>query len=95
MGPNGTSRGYPGSALMGPLRGLNGAPRRSSMGPLEGPYKREKVKQYVTRDLIGHEVGPYQVARRSRALMGPLEGPMGALTGTLRVSIGILLSLVT
>jgi hypothetical protein len=64
------------------------------MGPLEGPHKREKVKQYLTRDLRGHEVGLYLVARSSgkSALMGPLEGPMGALTGTLRVSIGILLS---
>jgi hypothetical protein len=79
---------------MGLLRGLNGAPRRTLMGPLEVPHKREKVKQYPTRDLRGHEVGPYLVARRSikSALMGPLEGPMGALTGTLRVSIGILLS---
>jgi hypothetical protein len=41
----------------------------------------EKVKQYLTRDLRGHEVGPYLVARRSRksALMGPLEGPIGVL----------------
>jgi hypothetical protein len=64
------------------------------MGLLEGPHKREKVKQYVTRDLKGHEVGPYLVARRSvkSAVMGPLKGPMGALTGTLRVSIGIFLS---
>jgi hypothetical protein len=79
---------------MGLLRGLNGAPRKTSMGPLEGPHKRQKVKQYLTRDLSGHEVGPYLVARRSgkNALMGPLKGPMGALTGTLRVSIGILLS---
>jgi hypothetical protein len=66
------------SALVGPLRSLNGAPR-ISMGPLEGPNKREKVKQYLTRDLRGHEVGSYLVARRSRksALMGPLEDPMG------------------
>jgi hypothetical protein len=79
---------------MGLLRGLNGTPRRTSLGPLEGPHKREKVKQYLTRDLREHEVGPYLIARRSgkSALMGPLEGPMGALTGTLRVSIGILLS---
>jgi hypothetical protein len=64
------------------------------MGPLEGPHKREKVKQYLTRELRGHEVGPYLVARRSgkNALMGPLEGPMAALTGTHRVSIGSLLS---
>jgi hypothetical protein len=33
------------------------------MGPLEGPHKREKVKQYLTRDLRGHEVGPYLVAK--------------------------------
>jgi hypothetical protein len=79
---------------MGLLRGPNGAPRRTSMGPLEGPHKREKAKQYLTRDLRGHEVGPYLVARGSgkSALMGPLKGPMGALTGTLRVSIRILLS---
>jgi hypothetical protein len=51
---------------MGLLRGLNGAPRRTSMGPLQGPHKREKVKQYLTRDLRGHEVGPYLVDRRSR-----------------------------
>jgi hypothetical protein len=25
------------------------------MGFLEGPHKREKVKQYLTRDLRGHE----------------------------------------
>jgi hypothetical protein len=64
------------------------------MGPLEGPHKRDKVKQYLTRDLRGNKLGPYLVARISRksALMGPLEGPIGALTGTLRVSIGILLS---
>jgi hypothetical protein len=79
---------------MGLLRGLNRAPRRFSMGPLEGPHKREKVKEYLTRELRGHEVGPYLVARRSGkgVLMGPLEGPMGALTGILRVSIGIILS---
>jgi hypothetical protein len=79
---------------MGVLRGLNGAPRMTSMGPLEGPHKREKVKQYLARDLRGHEVGPYLVARRSGkiAIMGPLEGPVGAIIGTLRVSIGILLS---
>jgi hypothetical protein len=79
---------------MGLLKGLNGAPRRTSMGPLEGPHKRDKVKQYLTTDLREYEVGPYVVARRSgkRALIGPLKGPMEALTGTLRVSIGILLS---
>jgi hypothetical protein len=51
------------------------------MGPLEGTHKREKVKQYLTRDLRGHEVGPYQVARRSgkSALMGSLEDPIGGL----------------
>jgi hypothetical protein len=56
---------------MGPLRDLN--------GPLEGPHKREKVKQYLTRDLRGHEVGPYLIARRAgkSALMGLLEGPIG------------------
>jgi hypothetical protein len=49
------------------------------MGPLEGPRKREKVKQYLTRDLKGHEVGPYLFARRTgkSALLGPLEGPIG------------------
>jgi hypothetical protein len=57
---------------MGLLRGLNGAPKRTSMGPLEGPHKKKKVKQYLTRDLRGHEVAPY----------------LGALTGTLRISIG-------
>jgi hypothetical protein len=48
------------------------------MGPLKGPNKREKVKQYLTRDLRGHEVGPYLVARRAgkSALMGALEGPI-------------------
>jgi hypothetical protein len=63
---------------MGLLRCLNGAPR-TSIGPLEEPHEREKVKQYLTRDLRGHEVGPYLVARRSgkSALMGPLEGPIG------------------
>jgi hypothetical protein len=47
------------------------------MGPLEGG----KVKQYLTRDLRGHEVGPYLVARRAgiSALMEPLEGPIGGL----------------
>jgi hypothetical protein len=35
------------------------------MGPLEGPQKREKVKQYLTRDFRGHEVGPYLVTRRA------------------------------
>jgi hypothetical protein len=76
---------------MGLLRGLNGAPRRTSMEPLEGPHKREKVKQYLTRELRGDKVGPYLVARRSgkSALMRPFE--LGAVTGTLRVSIGILL----
>jgi hypothetical protein len=66
---------------MGLLMGLNGAPRRTSMGPLEGPHKREKVKQDLTRDLRGHEVGHYLVARRSgkSALMGPLEGPIVGL----------------
>jgi hypothetical protein len=51
------------------------------MGPLEGPHKREKVKQYLTRDLRGQEVGTYLVARRARksALMGPLEGQIGGL----------------
>jgi hypothetical protein len=51
------------------------------MGPLEGPYKSEKVKLYLTRGLRGHEVGPYLVARRAgkRALMGPLKGPIGSL----------------
>jgi hypothetical protein len=46
------------------------------MGPLEGCHKREKVKQYLTRNLRWHEVGSH----------------LGALTGTLRVSIGIPLS---
>jgi hypothetical protein len=43
------------------------------MGPLEGPYKREEVEQYLTRDLRGLEVGPYLVAKKSRksALMRP------------------------
>jgi hypothetical protein len=51
------------------------------MGTLEGPHKREKVKQYLTRDLREHEVGPYLVARRAgkSALMGPFEGPIGGL----------------
>jgi hypothetical protein len=53
------------------------------MGPLEGAYKSEKVKLYLTRDLRGHEVGPYLVARRAGkiALMGSLEieGPIGDL----------------
>jgi hypothetical protein len=51
------------------------------MGPQEGLHKREKVKQYLTRDLRGHEVGPYLIARKSgkSALMGPLEGPIGGL----------------
>jgi hypothetical protein len=61
MGP----LGLPWECLMGLLRGLNGDLRRTSMGPLEGPHKREKVKQYLTRDLRGHEGGPYPVARRS------------------------------
>jgi hypothetical protein len=49
------------------------------MALLEGPHKREKVKQYLTTDLRGHQVGPYLVARRAglNALMGPLEGPIG------------------
>jgi hypothetical protein len=66
---------------MGLLRGLNVAPRRTSMVPLEGPHKREKVKQYLSRDLRGHEVGSYLVARRSvkSALIRPLEGPIGGL----------------
>jgi hypothetical protein len=51
------------------------------MGPLEGPYKREKLKQYLTRDLREHEVGPYLVARRAgkSAAMRPLEGPIRGL----------------
>jgi hypothetical protein len=51
------------------------------MGPLEGPHKSEKVKLYLIKDLRGHEVGPYLVARRAgkSALMGPLEGPIGVL----------------
>jgi hypothetical protein len=51
------------------------------MGPLEGSHKREKVKQYLIKDLRGHEVGSYLVARRAgkSALMGPLEGPIGGL----------------
>jgi hypothetical protein len=51
------------------------------MGPREGPHKREKVKQYLIRDLRGHEVEPYLVARRAgkNALMGPLESPIGGL----------------
>jgi hypothetical protein len=59
--------------------GPNGTSRRTSMGPLEGPHKMEEVKQYLTRDIRGHEVGPYLVTRRSgkSALMEPLEGPMG------------------
>jgi hypothetical protein len=52
--------------------------KRTSIGPLEGPHKSEKVKQYLTRDLRGHEVGPYLVARKS-ALMGPLEGLIASL----------------
>jgi hypothetical protein len=62
------------------------------MGPLEGPHKMEKVKKYLTRDLRGHEAGPYLVARRAgkSALMGPLEGPIGGpnrdLKGVLRDS---------
>jgi hypothetical protein len=55
-----------------------------------GPHKREKVKQYLTRNLRGHKVGPYLLAGDLK--MGPLEGHMGALTGTLRVFIEILLS---
>jgi hypothetical protein len=51
------------------------------MGPLEGSHKREKVKQYLIKDLRGHEVGSYLVARRAgkSALMGPLESPIGGL----------------
>jgi hypothetical protein len=51
------------------------------MGPLERPHKRKKVKKYLTRDLKGHEVGTYLVARSAGkiALMGPLEGPIGGL----------------
>jgi hypothetical protein len=51
------------------------------MGPLEGPHKKEKVKQYLTIELRGHEVGPYLVARKAgkSALMGPLESPIGGL----------------
>jgi hypothetical protein len=66
----------------------------ASMGPLEGPHKGEKVKLYLTRDLRGHEMGPYLVAKRSgkSGLMGTLKAPLRALTGTLRVSIGIPLS---
>jgi hypothetical protein len=47
---------------MGLLKGLDGAPRRTSMGPLEGPNKREKVKQYLTRDLRGMKWGPTRLA---------------------------------
>jgi hypothetical protein len=56
------------------------------MGPLEGPHKSEKVKLYLTRDLKGHEVGPYLVARRAgkSALIGPLEGPIGGLNRDLK-----------
>jgi hypothetical protein len=51
------------------------------MGPLEGPHKKEKVKQYLTRHLRAHEVGPYLLARRAgkSALMGTLEGPIWGL----------------
>jgi hypothetical protein len=65
---------------MGLIRGRNGDPR-TSMGPLEEPHKRQKLKQYLTRDVRGHEVGPYLVARRSgkSTLMGPLEGPIWGL----------------
>jgi hypothetical protein len=56
------------------------------MGPLEGSHKREKVKQYLIRDLRGHEVGSYLVAQRARksALMRPLEGPIGGLNRDLK-----------
>jgi hypothetical protein len=47
---------------MGLLRGFNRAPKKTSMGPLEGLQKRKKVKQYLTRDLRGHEVGPTWLA---------------------------------
>jgi hypothetical protein len=46
------------------------------MRPLEGPHKREKVKQHLTRDLGGHEVGSYLFARRTGKR---LEGPIGGL----------------
>jgi hypothetical protein len=42
---------------MGLLKGLNGAPR-TSMGSLEGPQERQKVKQYLARDLRGMKWGP-------------------------------------
>jgi hypothetical protein len=65
---------------MGLLRGLIRAPRRTSMGPLEGPHKREKIKLYLTRDLRGHEVGPYLISRRSgKNALILLEGPIGGL----------------
>jgi hypothetical protein len=41
---------------MGILKGLNRTHRRTSMGPLEGPHKREKVKQYPTRDFTVSEI---------------------------------------
>jgi hypothetical protein len=47
------------------------------MGPLEGPHKREKIKQYLTRDFRGHEVGPYARRAGKNALMEPLEGLIG------------------
>jgi hypothetical protein len=77
MEPLGLSWEWPYGASKGP----QWAPGRTSMGTLEGPHEREKVKQYLTRDLRGHEVGPNLVARRSRksALMGPLKGPIGGL----------------
>jgi hypothetical protein len=73
MGPLGLPSECPDGAFKGPQCVL----RRTSMGP----HKREKVKQYLTRDLRGHEVGPYLVARRSRksGLMRPLEGSIGGL----------------
>ena len=53
------------------------------MGLVGGPHKREKVKQYLTRDLRGYEVGPYLVARRGgkSALKGPLGDLIGAFIG--------------
>jgi hypothetical protein len=60
------------------------------MEPLEGLHKREKVKQYQTRDLRGHEVGPYLVARRAGkgALMGGLNrDPKGLHWGLLKGNI--------
>jgi hypothetical protein len=73
---------------MGLLRGLNGAPKRTSMGPLEGPHKREKVKQYLTRELRGH--GWQEIQKKCPN--GALRRPHGGLNRNPKGLLGFFLA---